>query len=105
MSLGDMGQLLQHAQKMQKELRAVQEDLKNRTVKGEAGGGMVKAYFNGQQEALKFEVEPDAVDPEDIGMLEDLLLVAVRNGLEKSKELSTTEMGRVTGGLSLPGLF
>ncbi len=105
MSFGDMGQFLQQAQKMQRELRQVQEDLKKRTVVGESGGGMVKVYINGQQEVLKIEVDKQAVDPEEMGMLEDLLLVAVNNGMEKSRELSKTEMGRVTGGLSIPGLF
>ncbi len=105
MSFGDMGQFLQQAQKMQRELRQVQEDLKKRTVVGESGGGMVKVYINGQQEVLKIEVDKQAVDPEGMSMLEDLLLVAVNNGMEKSRELSKTEMGRVTGGLSIPGLF
>ena len=100
-----MGQLFQQAQKMQRELKQVQDDLKKRTVVGEAGGGMVKAYVNGQQDVLKIEIDREAVDPEDLGMLEDLLLVALKNGLEKSRELSKTEMGRVTGGLNLPGLF
>jgi DNA-binding YbaB/EbfC family protein len=100
-----MGQLFQQAQKMQREMKQVQDDLKKRTVVGEAGGGMVKAYVNGQQEVLKIEIDREAVDPEDLGMLEDLLLVALKNGLEKSRELSKTEMGRVTGGLNLPGLF
>ena len=100
-----MGQLFQQAQKMQREMKQVQDDLKKRTVVGEAGGGMVKAYVNGQQDVLKIEIDREAVDPEDLGMLEDLLLVALKNGLEKSRELSKTEMGRVTGGLNLPGLF
>ncbi len=105
MTLGDMGQLFQQAQKMQREMKQVQDELKKRNVVGEAGGGMVKVYFNGQQDAVKVEIDKEVVDPEDVGMLEDLLIVALKNGLEKSKELSKNEMGRVTGGLSLPGLF
>ena len=105
MSLGDFGPLLQHAQKMQKEMRQVQDDLKKRTVMGESGGGMVKCYVNGQQEVLKLEIEPEVVDPSDVGMLEDLILMAVKSGMEKSQELSRAEMNKVTGGINLPGLF
>ncbi len=100
-----MGGLFQQAQKMQKDLKAVQDDLKQRIVSGESGGGMVKVYANGSQEVVKVEIEPEAVDPDDVGMLEDLLLVAIKSSLEKAKELSREEMGRVTGGLDLPGLF
>ncbi|MEM7262253.1 MAG: YbaB/EbfC family nucleoid-associated protein [Planctomycetota bacterium] len=101
----DMGGLFQQAQKMQKDLEQVQEDLKQRVVVGEAGGGMVKVYANGQQEVLKVEVEPAAVDPDDMEVLEDLLLVAVKSCLQKSKEMSQEEMNRVTGGIKLPGMM
>ncbi|HIG04166.1 MAG: YbaB/EbfC family nucleoid-associated protein [Planctomycetes bacterium] len=104
MSTGDLGGLFQQAQKMQKELKAVQEDLKQRTVLGESGSGLVKVYANGQQEVLKVEIDPKVVDPEDIEMLEDLLLVAVGQALEKAKELSDQETSRVTGGMSFPGM-
>jgi len=100
-----MGGLFQQAQKMQKDMKAVQDDLKNRVVGGESGGGMVKVYANGNQEVVKIEIDREAVDPDDVGMLEDLILVAVKTSLEKAKELSREEMGRVTGGLDLPGLF
>ena len=100
----DLSGLMQQAQKMQREMRTLKEDLKKRTVLGEAGGGMVKAYVNGQQEVLKIEVDPQVVDPEDVDMLEDLVLVALREGLTKSKEMSDEEMSRITGG-QLPGLF
>jgi len=104
MSTGDLGGLFQQAQKMQKELKAVQEDLRQRTVLGESGSGLVKVYANGQQEVLKVEIDPKVVDPEDIEMLEDLLLVAVGQALEKAKELSDQETSRVTGGMSFPGM-
>ena len=105
MTLGDMSQLFQHAQKMQKEMRTIQDELKKRNVVGEAGGGMVKVYVNGQQQVLKVEIEKEAVDPEEVGMLEDLILMAVKNGIEKSQELSRNEMAKVTGGMQLPGMF
>ena len=100
----DLSGLMQQAQKMQREMRTAKEELKKRTVSGEAGGGMVKAYINGAQEILKIEIDPQAVDPDDVGMLEDLVLVAMREGLLKAKEMSDEEMARVTGG-QLPGLF
>jgi len=103
--VADLGGLFQQAQKMQRELRQVNEELKQRTVLGESGGGMVKAYVNGQRELLKVEIDREAVDPSDIGMLEDLVLVAVQEGLRKAKELSEQETARITGGMNLPGLF
>lgn len=104
MSTGDLGGLFQQAQKMQKELKAVQEDLKQRTVVGESGSGLVKVYASGQQEVLKVEIDPDAIDPEDADLLEDLILVAVQQALEKAKELSDQETSRITGGMSFPGM-
>lgn len=101
----NMGDLMQSAQEMQKKIRQVQIELKKRVVQGEAGGGMVKVFVNGQQEVVKLEIDKEAVDPDDVGMLEDLILVAVQNGLEKAKELSKEEMGKATGGLNIPGLF
>ena len=100
----DLSGLMQQAQKMQREMKTVKDELKKRTVLGEAGGGMVKAYVNGQQELLKIEIDPQVVDADDVGMLEDLILVAMREGLTKAKEMSEEEMSRVTGG-QLPGFF
>ena len=105
MSTGDLGGLFQQAQKMQKELKAVQEDLKQRTVVGESGSGLVKVYANGQQEVMKIEIDPSAIDPDDADLLEDLVLVAVQQALEKAKELSDQETSRVTGGMSFPGML
>ncbi|MGE3163747.1 MAG: YbaB/EbfC family nucleoid-associated protein [Planctomycetota bacterium] len=105
MAMGNMGDLMQRAQEMQRKMKQVQADLKKRTVQGDAGGGMVKVFVNGQQEVLKIEIDPEVVDPKDVGMLEDLVLVAVKTAVEKSQELSREEMSRVTGGISLPGLF
>ena len=102
---GDLGGLFQQAQKMQKELKAVQDDLKQRTVMGESGSGMIKVYASGSQEVLKIDIDPSVIDPEDSDMLEDLVLVAVQQALEKAKELSDQETSRVTGGMSLPGMM
>lgn len=100
----DMAGMMQQVQKFQRDLKQVQDDLKKRTVVGESAAGMVKAYANGQQEILKVEIDPEAIDPSDLGMLEDLVCAAVRNCISKSKELAQEEMGRVTGGLNIPGL-
>ncbi|MCI0650722.1 MAG: YbaB/EbfC family nucleoid-associated protein [Planctomycetes bacterium] len=105
MAFGDMGQIMQQAQKLQKEMKQVQEELKKRIVLGEAGGGTVKAYVSGAHDVVKLEIDRSVVDPNEVGILEDLLLLAVKNGIEKSRELSQKEMSRVTGGLSLPGMF
>lgn len=96
-------------QKMQKELQErmgkVQEDLKSQTVEGSAGGGMVTATANGNQELVGLKIKPDAVDPEDVEMLEDLVVAAVNLALEKAKELNQDQMSKVAGGIKIPGLF
>lgn len=96
-------------QKMQKELQErmgkVQEDLKSQTVDGSAGGGMVTATANGNQELVGLKIKPDAVDPEDVEMLEDLVVAAVNLALEKAKELNQDQMSKVAGGIKIPGLF
>lgn len=102
---GDMGSLLKQAQKMQRQLAKVREDLKERVVEGTSGGGAVKAHVNGLGELLAVKISPEAVDPKDLSMLEDLIVAAVSAGLKKAQDLHQEEMGKVTGGLNLPGLF
>ena len=102
--MGDMAGMLKQAQKMQKDMARIQEELKERVVEGTSGGGAVKAFVNGQQELLSLKIEPSAVDPQDLSMLEDLVTAAVQNGLKASKEMMQAEMQKVTGGLGLPGL-
>ncbi len=105
MAVGDMSHWMQQAQKLQKDMREIQQDLKTRTVLGESGAGMVKVYVSGTQDVLRIELDPKAIDPNEKDVLEDLILVALRSGLEKSRELQRTEMSRVTGGISIPGMF
>jgi DNA-binding YbaB/EbfC family protein len=100
-----MGDLVRQAQKMQTKMADIQNSLKDRIVEGTAGGGMVKVLVNGQQEVMAVKIDPEVVDPEDVAMLEDLILAAARQGLEKAKELASTEMAKVTGGMNLPGMF
>lgn len=103
--MGGMGNMLKQAQKMQKRLLELQQELKDRVVEGSAGGGMVRVAVNGQQEILSVKIDPEAVDPEDVELLEDMVLAAVGQALEKSRQMAQDEMGKVTGGLQLPGLM
>jgi len=103
--LGDLSGFIKHAQEMQKKMAEVQENLKHRVVEGSAGGGMVTAYVSGQQELVKLKIDPKTVDPDDVEMLEDLILAAVAAAMKKSRELSREELAKVTGGLSIPGMM
>ncbi|MFP4056283.1 MAG: YbaB/EbfC family nucleoid-associated protein [Candidatus Brocadiia bacterium] len=102
---GGMGDLVRQAQKMQQKMAAAQQSLKDRVVEGTAGGGMVTILVNGQQEPVAVKIDPQVVDPDDVAMLEDLILAAARQGLAKAKEMANEEMSKATGGLSLPGLM
>lgn len=102
---GDMGSLLKQAQKMQRQMQKLREELKERVVEGTSGGGAVKAQVNGLGEVLAVKVSPEVVDPKDVSMLEDLIVAAITAALKKSQELHQEEMGKVTGGLNLPGMF
>ncbi len=103
--MGNIGDLMKQAQRMQKDLSRVQDDLKERVVEGTAGGEMVKVLVNGASEIVAVKLAKEVVDPDDLEMLEDLILAAANQGIKKSKELAQSEMGKVTGGLDLPGLF
>jgi DNA-binding YbaB/EbfC family protein len=104
-NFGGMGDILKQAQDMQKRMAKVQEELKERVVEASAGGGMVTAQANGQQELMAIKISKDCVDPNDLGMLEDLVIAAVNQALKKAKELHEKELGKITGGLNLPGLM
>ena len=102
----NMQKMMRQMQKMQADLARVQAELEEVTVEGTAGGGVVRVIVNGHQDVQEIKIEPDAVDPEDVEMLEDLLLAAVNDGLRKSRELSASEIEKVTGKVNLPpGLF
>ncbi len=100
-----MGQMLREAQKLQARMIQLQEELAARTVEGTAGGGMVRAVANGRQEILSLRIEPEVVDPRDVEMLQDLVLAAVNDALGRSREMAAAEMGKLTGGVSLPGMM
>jgi DNA-binding YbaB/EbfC family protein len=97
--------IMKQAQKMQAKMAQIQEELAQKTVEASAGGGMVKVQANGKQEILSIMIEPDVVDAEDVEMLQDLVLAAVNDALRKAQEMMAEEMKKVTGGMSIPGLF
>ncbi|GAV22125.1 YbaB/EbfC family nucleoid-associated protein [Carboxydothermus pertinax] len=106
-NMGNMQKMLKQVQKMQQDMAKLQEELSERTVEATSGGGMVKAVVNGKQELISLAINPEAVDPEDVEMLSDMIMAAVNEALRKSKEMVAEEMGKITGGLNLnlPGLF
>ena len=105
----NLGALLQQAQKMQEEMMAAQEKLKDERVAASAGGGMVKVVMSGDLELKSLAIDPDAVDPEDVEMLQDMVLAAVNEAMTSSQELANKKLGGITGGLgdlglNIPGL-
>ena len=90
---------------MQNKLMKIQEDLATQTVEATAGGGVVKAVVTGQQKLVSIEIDPAAVDPEDVEMLQDLIVVAVNDGLTKAQEMASQQLSSLTGGMKIPGLF
>jgi nucleoid-associated protein EbfC len=104
-NMGDMmKQMQKQAVKMQKKAEEIQNDLKERVVEASSGGGMVTVHVNGKQEILSIKIDPEVVIPEDVQMLEDLVLAAVSQALKKSQEMYQEEMSKLTGGLNVPGL-
>ena len=100
----NMQQMLKQMQKLQQQMAKVQEDLAQRTVVAEAGGGVVKVTASGKQAILKIEIQPEVINPAEKEMLEDLVLTAVNQAIERSNELATSEMNKVTGGMVPPGM-
>lgn len=102
-----MGDIMKQAQKMQEQMQKVQDELANLQVEGSAGGGMVTVVANGKQEITEVRIDKQVVDPEDIEMLEDLVVAAVNQAMEKAQELASQEMNKVAGGMlgNLPGGF
>ena len=101
----NMTNLMKQAQKMQKRMMEVQEEMTNRTVEASVGGGMVTATANGSGEIVSIKLSPEVVDPDDIEMLEDLIVAAVSEAHHKAQELMGDEMGQLTGGIKIPGMM
>ena len=100
--MGNMSQMLKQAQAMQAKMMQAQEELKQARVEGSAGGGMVSATVNGQGELVSVKLTPEVVNPDDIEMLEDLILAAVSDAANKAREMMESRMGALTGGMQLP---
>ncbi len=99
-----MGNMMKQAQKLQAKMLKMQEELADKTVEATAGGGMIKAVANGKQQILSIQIEKEVVDPDDVEMLQDLILAAVNDALAKSQEMVSGEMSKLTGGLKIPGM-
>lgn len=102
--MNNMNTMMKQAQKLQKKMLKTQAELATKTVEASSGGGMVKVIANGAQKIESIVFEKEVVDPEDIEMLQDLVLAAVNDALNKSQEMVSSEMGKLTGGLNIPGL-
>ena len=102
--MGNMQQMLQQVQKMQHEMEAAQEQLKNEVVEASAGGGMVTVRIAGDLEVKAVKIDPSALDPEDVEMLADMVLAATNEALRMAQELAASKLGGATGGLDLGDL-
>jgi DNA-binding YbaB/EbfC family protein len=100
----NQAQMMQQIRKMQQDMARVQEELANTIVEGSASGGLVTVGITGEFQVKKVTIKPDAVDPDDVEMLEDLLVVALNDALGKVHTLNSSKMGAVTGGLKIPGM-
>lgn len=100
----NMNDMMKQAQKLQKKMLQAQQELATKTVEASSGGGMVKVVANGAQKIESIVLEKEIIDPEDVEMLQDLLLAAVNDALKKSQEMISAEMGKLTGGMNIPGL-
>jgi len=99
-----MGNMMKQAQKLQSQMMKLQEELADKTVESSSGGGMVTVVANGRQQIVSIQIENEVVDPDDVEMLQDLVLAAVNDALAKAQEMVSSEMGKLTGGLNIPGL-
>ena len=95
---------MQQVKALQDKMMKIQEELATKTVETSAGGGMVTVVANGRQEVVSIRIDPKVIDPEDVEMLQDLVLAAVNDALRKAQELASSEMGKLAGGLNIPGL-
>nr|WP_058486968.1 YbaB/EbfC family nucleoid-associated protein [Defluviitalea phaphyphila] len=100
---GNMNNLLKQAQKMQKEMEKMQQELEEKTVTATAGGGAVEVVFNGKKQLQSINIKPEVIDPDDVEMLQDLIMAAVNEGLRQVEELANKQIGKLTGGMNLPG--
>ncbi|MFB5679242.1 YbaB/EbfC family nucleoid-associated protein [Paenibacillus terreus] len=103
--MNNMNQMMKQVKKMQEQMLKAQEQLGEKTVEGTSGGGVVTVQANGHKKILSIAIKPEAVDPDDVEMLQDLVLTAVNDALTKADELANNDMSKFTGGMKIPGLF
>ena len=101
----NMNSMIKQAQKMQEEMEKIQAEIEEKTVEATSGGGMVKAVVSGKKEIVSLSINPEAVDPEDVETLEDLVIAAVNDALKQADDMMAEGMSSITGGLNIPGLF
>ena len=101
----NMGKLMKQAQQLQSKMAKLQEEMADKTIEATAGGGMIKVVANGKQEIVSIHIEKEVVDPEDVDMLQDLILAAVNEALTRSQSMVSEEMSKLTGGLNIPGFM
>jgi DNA-binding YbaB/EbfC family protein len=104
MSKGALGNMMKQFQKMQAKMEEIQAGLEEARVEGSSGGGMVKVITNGKQDVLEIKIDPEVVNPEDVEMLQDLIIAAVNQARQKALELQAEQMSSMTGGINIPGL-
>ena len=101
---GNMNNMMKQMQKLQKQMENLEEELKNQEVTASSGGGAVEATVNGKKDLIRIKIDEAVVDPEDVGMLEDLVLTAVNSAMDEADNIANKRMGKLTGGLNIPGL-
>ncbi|HWR62051.1 MAG TPA: YbaB/EbfC family nucleoid-associated protein [Clostridia bacterium] len=100
---GNMNNMMRQVQKMQKDMQKLQEEIEQRTVEASAGGGAVTVVATGKKEIVSITIKPEVIDPEDAEMLQDLITAAVNEAIRQADEMLSSEMGKITGGLNIPG--
>ncbi|WP_054957829.1 YbaB/EbfC family nucleoid-associated protein [Paenibacillus dakarensis] len=103
--MNNMNQMMKQVKKMQEQMLKAQEELATKTVEGSSGGGVVTVQVSGHKQVMSINIKPEAVDPDDVEMLQDLVMTAVNDALAKAEELANADMGKFTGGMKIPGLF
>ncbi|MDQ0202394.1 YbaB/EbfC family nucleoid-associated protein [Pectinatus haikarae] len=103
---GNMAGMMKKVQKLQQQMAKMQDDLKEKTVEVSSGGGVIKVIMNGEKQVVSLTIDPSAVDPQDVEMLQDLISAAINESVKKVDDMMASEMGKLTGGLNIPpGMF
>lgn len=103
--MNNLGNIMKQAKKMQERMGQLQQELETRTIEAQSGGGMVKVVVNGKFEVVSLKIEKEVVNPEDVDMLQDLIVAAINEGIRKAQEMASQEMAKITGGLNIPGMM